>query len=611
MHAILGQVAEGQVRPVQGASGGVAGAVDDDQARAVRDEGEHLLRVEAERTGGHGPEAAGQQPGSGEQTDAQRNLAGDERSPQPSRRPALARAAHLVKLPEGLSLDVFNERARIVGVPTEAGSFSFTVTATDSDGFTDEITIGISLTVLDALLLPFDQEKCNSSNTNPVAYLEVAFAKGEGSIDWGDGSPIERFQAADSPIVLIHEYDNQTTGASVLTLSDGIRHLTRLQVGRDRPRTDSCFTFDVSNLWGAQTLSELYVYPPMKITGTVENLPISLSALYLGRGNSVAGDVKDLPRSLTQLDLYQTGALLTGDVNALPRSLTHLYLGDFNNVVGGDIGDLPQSLIEVTFYGRYTVSGDVSELPRALKTLTFGLESSDSASGPRVGTVTGDVMNLPRGLTEIIILSVNNQLMGDIANLPPSLTNLRLWGENKVLGDVTTLPRSLTYMDLQGENEVLGDVKGLPDSLTHLSLRGNNKVTGNIADLPESLTTIQLHGRNSVSGDLGQLKINDAITIDFRGDNHISDFALNPAWNPTPNPLTPQGGFGLYLGGNSALEANEVDRLLQFLSDKLPPRFWTPAPTIGILGASSPRTPASDSAVSVLEDNLYRVLTNE
>lgn len=518
------------------------------------------------------------------------------------------------QLPQGLSLDTFGSQARIVGVPTEAGHFSVTITATDSDGFTDEVVLNYAITAfnpLTQLLLPFDQQKCNSSNTSSVAYLELSFPSGDGKIDWGDDGPIETFQAVDSPIVLSHEYSSQSVGTPVLTLSDGIRYLTRLQIGRDRPRTDSCFSFDISNLSGARSLEALYVYPPMKTVGTLESLPRSLATLFLGRGNSVKGDLKELPRSLIELNLYQTGALLTGEVRDLPRSLTHLYLGDFNNVVGGDIKDLPPSLIDLTLYGRYTVSGDVKDLPQMLTKLTFGLEMSDSASGPRGGAVTGDVANLPRSLTDILLLSVNNTVTGDVENLPPLLNSLHLGGENKVSGDVKGLPRSLTFLDLQGKNQVLGDINGLPGSLTHLNLRGDNEVTGDIADLPESLSTVILYGSNSVYGDLGQLKINDAINIDFRGDNQISDFGLNPSWNPNPNPPTPQGGFGLYLGGNSALDASEVDRLLQYLSDKLPTRYWTPAPTIGIVGSSSPRTAASDIAVSTLEDKLYRVLTNE
>lgn len=351
-------------------------------------------------------------------------------------------------LPQGLSLDIFGTRARIVGVPTEAGEFSFTVTATDSDGFADEVLLNYAIAAFNPLtqiLLPFDQSKCTSSNSSPRADVFFSFSSGEAVIDWGDGSQPETFSFSESPTGSIHIYSDTYRAIPVITFSDGIGALTSLDLGGPHSNA-SCLVFDLSDMKNARSLKKIEVYG----------------------NNRITGNVRDLPRGLTQL---------------------MIFAGD--NVVEGDLKDLPRSLLEVSLWGNTTIQGNVKDLPRSLTHVDITGSNE----------VVGDVVDLPRSLRSSLYITGKNKLRGNVRDLPRSLENrLQLMGSNVISGDIADMPESLQRILVHGENTLSGNIHSIPEGVVSLDLRGANTVGGDLGLIKaHGISTLQVGGANTIN----------------------------------------------------------------------------------------------------------------
>lgn len=293
-------------------------------------------------------------------------------------------------LPDGLSLDVFGNQARIIGEPTVEGTFTFVVTGTDSDRFTDRITLTYHVTS------PPNQIKLSFGHTDELT-LEIGVKPGTTAIiDWNDGSKPETVSG-----------DGDGNG-------DGIHHLSHGLSHNVIPPREGYITI---------------TYPDGLSSAT--SLGDNITNVLFGDHSRVGMydfDVKVL-KNLTSLQRLDFESNLKGDVADLPKQLESMHITLYNTVTG-NIADLPRELETLEIGGYNTLTGDIANLPPQLKILEI--------DGDNTKELEGDIADLPKQL-KILHIHGNNSLKGDIANLPQQLESLSIYGNNTIRGDLALI----------------------------------------------------------------------------------------------------------------------------------------------------------------------------
>jgi hypothetical protein len=249
------------------------------------------------------------------------------------------------------------------------------------------------------------------------------------------------------------------------------------------------------------------------------------------------------------------------DLSSILRFSTSISIGSGGTsskmtIIGSELSKL-DNLKE--FYGVNShFSGSTSELPR---TLTQFISNT--------GKLTGDLSDIPTGLT---LFNLNfyeeNNLTGDVINLPRGLITSSVYGFNTITGDVNDLPTGLTTFRYWGQNTISGNTINLPRNLTIFNLAGSNTLEGSIGDLPTGLTQSTVYGHNSLSGDLSTLSARTFNT--FQVDNST----LSPNFNTIEGDIKflNRNIRTLLIGGNNTVSGNTKDL----------PTGFTPSNTISI-----------------------------
>lgn len=524
-------------------------------------------------------------------------------------------------LPDGLALNVFGNRARLVGIPTATGTFEFTVEARDADNETDtiEFTYGVEALLANQISLSF-------AATDKLA-LSVGVSSGIATIDWQDGEPKDvvdfnshnRVMQGQGYTRVEHDYDSTRSGSVVITFLDGIGAATVLRSDSiySEGRTQySSFNFDVAALSKAVNLKAIYFDYGSAINGNIGSLPANLEYLNVnGRDSTVTGTVASLPRALTYLslsgksgvsgdiqDLHLGLASLTlsgsssaasglmGDIANFPSSLTHINLAD-NGSVTGDIAHLSAALSSLYLQRNNTVSGNIADIKNAM--VNFYIQGRN--------TITGNIANIPQGVSYFNVGGINT-ISGNISTLPSRVSNFSVNGQNTLMGDIGTLKDSMRFFSVNGNNTIVGDIGTLKNDMSSFTVGGNNTIMGDINMLPINISTFNLHGSNTVSGDLAKLIHNNINSFGLGGKNTVDKFNLPSQWMPTRlYRLT------LQQGGSTAFNSSEVDNLLNHFNTI---DFTRKNVSISILRINdSAPTAASATAISELEEKGVRVRT--
>jgi hypothetical protein len=264
-----------------------------------------------------------------------------------------------------------------------------------------------------------------------------------------------------------------------------------------------------SDLTSITYLAPQNVTPLMSQT-TTRYLEIQTSELNRLDGLLIMGDGNG--------DTYFT----SGDISLLPSTLTR-FLSRYSNC-SGNIANLPPNLqsLSVNFLGSgtnqsNTILGDISNLPDSLTEITLGGNN----------TLSGSVSNFP-SLLQYIVIDGLNTITGDVSSMnTPNLLTFTLYGNNSVFGDLGGLSNSVTQIRLEGYNTVTGDISTLPPNLTYIVVKGiapgGNTLYGNIGTLNYStLLFIQIYGDNAISGNISSINLKDGATLDIDGENTIS-----------------------------------------------------------------------------------------
>ncbi|WP_394200709.1 thrombospondin type 3 repeat-containing protein [Marinagarivorans algicola] len=520
-------------------------------------------------------------------------------------------------LPDGLALNVFGNRARLVGTPTTTGTFEFTVEARDTENHTDTIEF---IYVVEALSA--NQISLDFAATDKLG-LSVGVSSGIATIDWQDGEPVDvvsfdthnRSRNGELYTSVYHDYGSTRSGSVVITFLNGIGTARVLKSERIEGEY-STFDFDVAALSKAVNLKVVEFDYGSPLTGDFGSLPTSLEYLYInGRDSTVTGTAANLPRTLTYLRL-QGKSGVSGKIQDLPVNLEHLSIYGRTSVASGlmgNIANLPGSLTYLYLYDKGNVNGDIEQLSSSLETLY--LLSSNTVSGNiasitdtmRVfyvrgsNTLTGNIANIPQNVKYFDVHG-NNTISGNVNTLSAGLASFNVYGQNTIMGDIGTLENSITNFNVRGNNTLLGDIASLKETMRNFTVYGNNTIMGNITTLPINISSFTLYGNNTVYGDLSQLVHNQITTFQLGGENTVDKFNLPSQWNPKQ-----LANLNLQQGGSTAFDSFEVDNLLNHLNTI---NFSRKNIFINILRLNDGApTAASATAVSELTDKGARVIT--
>jgi hypothetical protein len=271
--------------------------------------------------------------------------------------------------------------------------------------------------------------------------------------------------------------------------------------------------------------------------GDITNYPSGL-AIYISHTYSTpyTGNIliqsSDLT-SITRLEPKNVNPLIgqnttryleiqTSQLNDLNGLLIMGGLGGVDYFLSGDISLLPSTL--TTLRSNYSnCSGNIGSLPPNLQIFDV---NSVSTSLNQSNTILGDVSNLPTTLTTFI-LSGNNTVSGNVNNFPPLLTTIIVLGLNLISGDISLMSTpNLLKIQIEGNNTIFGDLGGLSNSVTFIQLKGKNTVTGDISTLPPNLTYILVWGispgGNTLYGDINTFNYSTLEWIQILGNNNIS-----------------------------------------------------------------------------------------
>ncbi len=353
-----------------------------------------------------------------------------------------------------------------------------------------------------------------------------------------------------------------------------LNKLTELDIGYGNSNARLiCNTTDLS----MSTLTKLKAYKGI-VSGDIAALPNNMTILEIYGFTNVSGNIQNLPTGLITLAIYGSNTL-TGDLANLPvgnkPTLKVIELLG-QNTITGDIGDFAgYSVIQtMRLEGLNTITGNISGMSGLTTLKSFTIYGKNKLTGNL--TSLAPLTLLTRFIVDNndIYLSptVGNEITGDIANIPSSVTTFILGPYNTVFGNISTLPLNITAFEVR---KILGSgsgvITGNLSSITSLPLvnfrvvNGPNTITGVVTDLPSTLVSLYLSTDSSISGNLKDLPTNlDSCSI--YSDNAGSIFTYTPGikvWplfmkaldidtqNPAVPDLTNIDALVIELGGST------------------------------------------------------------
>jgi len=193
---------------------------------------------------------------------------------------------------------------------------------------------------------------------------------------------------------------------------------------------------------------------------------------------------------------------------------------------------------------------------------------------------------------------------GTIITYPAGLNTLSHNYTTSYTGEIitTVYANSIGSMNIGQDTLNNGKVEIKVSELAKLTSLGiliatRNNITGDISGFPSTMTVIDLD-ENSLTGNVALIPPNVRI-FSIQGTNTIADYTSGRTWVNNMKEVTIKSA-------TSALSSTEVDNLLINLSVPT----WASSGKVDLTGGNSPRTSASNSAVSTLISKGVTVLTN-
>lgn len=311
--------------------------------------------------------------------------------------------------------------------------------------------------------------------------------------------------------------------------------ITNSQVTCSAPPTTSTTTIDCTNNGGTATLLENFIMVANAVTNIAFHIISSTIAFKIDWGD---GTVTNYPPGYYY------------------HSISHTYTSGYSGQIVFYSTDLTG--IQGFYDADYSGSPSAPLWP-AFNCLPGGsLSVATSELGKLDGMVSteilntktiGDIADLPDSLTYLVLwgngrpgsANCQNTLSGNIANMPPLAKFINILGANTLTGDIGTLPTPPGialgyYLTIRGVNTVWGDIANLPvgvvgPNYATIRISGNNTITGDIANLPSDYLKVDISGGgdsnhsdaygNTIYGNLVDLNPN-LIEFNLRGDNTLT-----------------------------------------------------------------------------------------
>jgi hypothetical protein len=253
------------------------------------------------------------------------------------------------------------------------------------------------------------------------------------------------------------------------------------------------------------------------ITGDIVNLPSTLQKIEIGGDNTLNGDVSDFPSSLINI-IIDGQNTIDGDISSM-STLTNLVRFDLygNNNLFGDLGGLSgNSVTQIRIKGTNYVSGDISTLPLNLTTLLVWGNN----------TLYGDINTFNYSTLSFIQIYGDNNIIGNISSLNLNVgATFDLDGDNTLTGDIATLGNSNAYssITIKGNNDIYGNIQDLPSNAIRIGIYGNNTISGDLSLINLNTRTLYVYGANTISGFTDSTKIFTGLQqIEIIGDGFDS-----------------------------------------------------------------------------------------
>ena len=321
------------------------------------------------------------------------------------------------------------------------------------------------------------------------------------------------------------------------------------------------------------------------LRGSLENLPSKLQVINLNcptvaNEDLTTGTINNLPASLTELWLKTGSVNISGSISNFKEGLQIISLSDRTHLAqfSGLLDDLPSTLKRFDSTGAYGYSGNTDNLPAGLTALYMEDVNDD---------ITGVLDNLPSGLLDFFIVSSTHgpHMTGSLDNLPVGLVRFMAIVCGTFTGSIENIPATINAStlwisgvgsQLSAVTGNIGNIKGTPNQINFSGLTG---ITGNFEDLPSTLNGLTFYGNGGACTTIG------------------SGF---PAW------VLSVGSFTI----TDALSTAEVDNILIGLAAALP----NGTATIYLAGsganANQARSAASDAAYDTLHTTKgYTIVT--
>jgi hypothetical protein len=231
------------------------------------------------------------------------------------------------------------------------------------------------------------------------------------------------------------------------------------------------------------------------ILGNVVDLPTTLTTFVLSGNNTVSGNVNDFPPLLTTIIVLGLN-LISGDISLMSTPNLLKIQIEGNNTIFGDLGGLSNSVTFIQLKGQNTVTGDISTLP---PNLTYILVWGISPGG---NTLYGNISTLNYSTLEWIQILGNNNISGNISTINLKTgAFFQLEGNNTLTGDIATLGNSFAYSQIiiRGNNNIYGNIQNLPSNATNIVIYGNNTISGDLSLINLNTRALYIYGNNSIS----------------------------------------------------------------------------------------------------------------
>ena len=312
-------------------------------------------------------------------------------------------------------------------------------------------------------------------------------------VNWGDGD-VESYDG--SGVTVSHTYLTPYIGNIGVLNYGGNGLITHIDAFSSTTTTDSV-QFTTSQLSGFTGLLRFDCQISNRISGDIDLLPNTLTFFRCYGSNTISGNIANMPPLLITFDL-QGQNTTTGDITNLPSSLT-TYGNHGNNTTFGDMSSLKPNLKIHDNRGLNYTSGDIGDISSGMTYyLNWGSGSKDSGNVSPFQEITGDIADLPSSLTYFNIKGYNTTF-GDIATLPSGMTLYSNWGYNTTSGDVTNLKVKMNSYSNRGNNTVSGTLQSITTAtgLTIFESIGLNTISGELHNAPAELRFFSLQGESN------------------------------------------------------------------------------------------------------------------